>query len=133
MYFLSGTTANLQTLLVLAHPHLIQGQPLSESLVARAYRNYLADLQPQVPAPDADRTVLVRDDIQASLLAELFDLPAVDKYSQGATATSMDDSKAAFFTAGWNASRSTTLSSPRFSRLPSSRCSQPRTAQHREV
>ncbi|GAA2253832.1 hypothetical protein GCM10010430_41980 [Kitasatospora cystarginea] len=100
MYFLSGAAANLQTLLVLARPHLIQGEPLSESLVARAYRNYLADLQPQVQALDADRTVLVRDDSQASLLAELFDLPAVDRHSQRGTATSMDDSKAAFFTAG---------------------------------
>ncbi|NEC86241.1 HEXXH motif-containing putative peptide modification protein [Streptomyces sp. SID12501] len=103
MYFLYGTTPNMQTIMVLVRSHLPQGQPLSETLVARAYRDYLTRLQPQVPASPTDGTQLIRDDVQASRLAELFGLPKETPPSQRQQETcsdSIDAHKASFFEAG---------------------------------
>jgi len=103
VYFLGGAAANLQTLMVLAQPHLPEGEPLTERTVARAYRGYLADLQPDVPSTPTAETFLVRDEPQAQLLADLFGLqgsPAENHEYAVAEAPSMDDGKAVFFEKG---------------------------------
>ncbi|GCB44835.1 HEXXH motif-containing putative peptide modification protein [Streptomyces sp. NL15-2K] len=103
MYFLGGAATNLQTLMVLAQPHLPEGEPLTERTVARAYRDYLADLQPDVPSTPTAETFLVRDESQSQFLAELFGLqrsPAENQEYAIAEKTSMDDGKAAFFEEG---------------------------------
>lgn len=74
MYFLGGAATNLQTLMVLAQPHLPEGEPLTERTVARAYHGYLADLQPDVPSTPTAETFLVRDESQSQFLADLFGL-----------------------------------------------------------
>lgn len=103
MYFLGGAATNLQTLMVLAQPHLPEGEALTEQTVARAYRGYLGNLQPDVPSTLTAETFLVRDESQAKTLADLFGLhgsPAEKQEYAAAEASSMDDGKAAFFEEG---------------------------------
>lgn len=102
MYFLAGGAVNLQTIMVLARPHLPEGEPLTESTLARAYRNYLADLQPDVPGTPTAETFLIRDESQSRLLADLFGLrdPADDQEYVVTEESSMGDGKAAFFQEG---------------------------------
>jgi hypothetical protein len=103
VYFLGGTAANMQTLLVLARPYLPKAEPPTQESVALAYRDYLADLQPNVPATRATETLLVRDEAQSVSLADLFGIAVKSVNPQGATGaetSSMDDGKAAFFEMG---------------------------------
>ncbi|MCM2579680.1 aKG-HExxH-type peptide beta-hydroxylase [Streptomyces meridianus] len=103
MYFLEGAAINLQTIMVLAQAHLPEGEPLTESTVARAYRGYLADLQPGVPSTPTAETFLVRDEPQAQFLADLFGLqgsPAETRQKAVMEKPSMDDRKVAFFEEG---------------------------------
>ncbi|MFE0358779.1 HEXXH motif-containing putative peptide modification protein [Streptomyces nigra] len=103
MYFLGGAAANLQTVMVLARPHLPEGEPVNETTVARAYRDYLADLQPDVPSTPTTETFLVRDESQSELLADLFGLKESPERTQKdavAETPSMDDTKSAFFGEG---------------------------------